>query len=49
MRFTLRIGLRKLGKRSSQVLPLVVEWIQENEDSKVVGNGIDILWDLVIG
>jgi HEAT repeat protein/energy-coupling factor transporter ATP-binding protein EcfA2 len=49
VRFTLRIGLRKLGKRSSQVLPLVVEWIQENEDSKVVGNGIDILWDLVIG
>ena len=44
-----RLALVKLGRQSPQVLPLIVNWIQEHQDSKFVVNGIDVLWDLVIG
>ncbi len=39
--------LGNLGKTSDQVLPLVEQWIETNEDSEFVGNGIDVLWRLV--
>ena len=42
-------ALGKLGKQSPKVKPLVVEWIQQHEDSEFVGSGIDVLWDLVNG
>ncbi|CAD5968990.1 HEAT repeat domain-containing protein [Planktothrix agardhii] len=42
-------ALGKLGKQSPKVKPLVVEWIQQHEDSDFVGSGIDVLWDLVNG
>ncbi|CAD5978508.1 Putative NACHT family NTPase [Planktothrix rubescens] len=42
-------ALGKLGKQSPKVKPLVVEWIQQHEDSEFVGSGIDALWDLVDG
>ena len=44
-----RLALVKLGRQSPQVLPLIVNWIQEHQDSEFVVNGIDVLWDLVIG
>ncbi|MCB8765805.1 HEAT repeat domain-containing protein [Planktothrix agardhii] len=42
-------ALGKLGKQSPKVKPLVVEWIQQHEDSEFVRSGIDALWDLVNG
>ncbi len=42
-----RLALVKLGRQSPQVLPLIMNWIEENHNSKFVVNGIDVLWDLV--
>ena len=44
-----RLALVKLGRQSPQVLPLIVNWIQEHQDFEFVVNGIEVLWDLVIG
>ncbi|NEO44924.1 MAG: NACHT domain-containing protein [Moorea sp. SIO4A3] len=41
--------LGKLGKTSNHVLPTVIEWIEQHQDSDYVGRGIDALWDLVVG
>jgi HEAT repeat protein len=40
-------ALGKLGKDSETVVPSVAEWISQHQDSEYVGNGIDVLWDLV--
>ncbi|MDJ0714558.1 MAG: HEAT repeat domain-containing protein [Prochloraceae cyanobacterium] len=40
-------ALGNLGKQSSEVLPAVVQWLQQHQDSKYIGRGIDALWDLV--
>ncbi|WP_081431317.1 HEAT repeat domain-containing protein [Moorena bouillonii] len=43
-------ALGKLGKTSNNhVLPSVIEWIEQHQDSDYVGSGIDVLWDLVVG
>jgi len=42
-------ALGKLGLKSSDVLPAVVQWIDRHQDTKYVGLGIDVLWDLVAG
>ncbi|WP_293093761.1 HEAT repeat domain-containing protein [Moorena sp. SIO3I6] len=42
-------ALVELGKTSNHVLPTVIEWIEQHQDSDYVGNGIDVLWDLVVG
>ncbi|NEO45443.1 MAG: NACHT domain-containing protein [Moorea sp. SIO4A3] len=42
-------ALGKLGKTSNHVLPTVIEWIEQHQDSNYVGRGIDALWDLVVG
>ncbi|NEO20434.1 HEAT repeat domain-containing protein [Moorena sp. SIO4A5] len=39
----------KLGKTSNHILPTVIEWIEQHQDSDYVGSGIDALWDLVVG
>ncbi|NEP27020.1 HEAT repeat domain-containing protein [Moorena sp. SIO3I6] len=41
--------LGNLGKKSNHVLPTVIEWIEQHQDSQYVGSGIDALWDLVVG
>ncbi|HAC63724.1 MAG TPA: signal transduction protein, partial [Cyanothece sp. UBA12306] len=41
-------ALGKLGNKSDKIKPLVVQWIQQHEDSEFVGSGIDALWELVI-
>jgi hypothetical protein len=41
--------LGKLGLKSSDVLPAVVQWIDRHQDTEYVGSGIDVLWDLVVG
>ncbi len=40
-------ALGNLGKQSSEVLPAVVKWLQQHQDAKYIGSGIDVLWDLV--
>ncbi len=40
-------ALGNLGNKSDQIKPLVVQWIQQHEDSEFVGSGIDTLWGLV--
>ncbi|NEQ08165.1 MAG: NACHT domain-containing protein [Moorea sp. SIO4E2] len=42
-------ALGKLGKTSDHILRTVIEWIEQHQDSDYVGNGIDVLWDLVVG
>jgi predicted NACHT family NTPase len=42
-------ALSKLGIKSSDVLPAVVQWVEQHQDAKYVGSGIDALWDLVPG
>ncbi|WP_293351982.1 MULTISPECIES: HEAT repeat domain-containing protein [unclassified Microcoleus] len=44
------LALGKLGLKSSEVLPAVVQWIDRPQDTThtpYVGSGIDVLWDLV--
>ncbi len=40
-------SLTQLGQKSSKVLPVLVQWIEQNENQPYVGNGIDILSELV--
>lgn len=42
-------ALVNLGKKSSNITPAVVQWIEHHQDSDYVGAGIDALWDLVVG
>ncbi|WP_424095065.1 hypothetical protein [Moorena producens] len=42
-------ALGRLGKTSNHILPTVIEWIEQHQDSNYVGSGIDALWDLVVG
>ncbi|NEO93624.1 MAG: NACHT domain-containing protein [Moorea sp. SIO3G5] len=42
-------ALSQLGKTSNHVLPTVIKWIEQHQDSEYVGSGIDALWDLVVG
>ena len=42
-------ALGNLGKTSNHVLPTVIEWIEQHQDSDYLGSGIDALWDLVVG
>ncbi|NEQ79125.1 MAG: NACHT domain-containing protein [Moorea sp. SIO2I5] len=42
-------ALGNLGKTSNHILPTVIEWIEQHQDSNYVGSGIDALWDLVLG
>ncbi|MDY7006335.1 MAG: HEAT repeat domain-containing protein [Cyanobacteriota bacterium] len=42
-------ALGKLGKKSNNILPIIIQWIQQHQDSEYVGRGIDVLWYLVVG
>jgi hypothetical protein len=42
-------ALGKLGKKFRHATTAVVYWIEQNRDSEYVGEGIDVLWDLVAG
>ncbi len=39
--------LGELGKKSDNILPLIEQWLKENQDAENVGNAIDGLWDIV--
>jgi HEAT repeat protein/GTPase SAR1 family protein len=40
-------ALSKLGLKSSEVLPAVIQWIDRHQDAKYLCSGINVLWDLV--
>ena len=40
-------ALDRLGKMSSNITQTVADWIEQNQNFKYVGDGIDILWLLV--
>ncbi|HEY9800215.1 MAG TPA: HEAT repeat domain-containing protein [Leptolyngbyaceae cyanobacterium] len=42
-------ALVNLGKNSRDITTNVVEWISQHQDSEYLGEGIDVLWDLVVG
>jgi HEAT repeat protein len=42
-------ALGNLGKKNRDLVTAVVQWIEQHQDSEYVGNGIDVLWDLVTG
>jgi HEAT repeat protein len=42
-------ALGKLCLKSSEVLPAVVQWVEQHQDREYVGSGINVLWDLVAG
>ncbi|NES20357.1 MAG: HEAT repeat domain-containing protein [Symploca sp. SIO3E6] len=41
-------ALGDLGRKSSEITPTVIHWIQQYQDSEYVGKEIDLLWDLVV-
>ena len=43
------LALGKLGKTSADVLLSLKQWIEQHQDSEYVGDGIDALWDLMVG
>ncbi|MBU7581443.1 MAG: HEAT repeat domain-containing protein [Nostoc sp. TH1S01] len=42
-------ALGKIGKKTPSLVTSLTQWIKERQDSKYVGNGINLLWDLVYG
>ncbi|NEP84552.1 MAG: HEAT repeat domain-containing protein, partial [Okeania sp. SIO3B3] len=42
-------ALGKLGKKSNNILPTIIQWIQQHQDSEYLGSGINALWYLVVG
>ncbi|WP_242054528.1 HEAT repeat domain-containing protein [Nostoc sp. FACHB-190] len=42
-------ALNKIDKKTHSVVINLSQWINENQDSKYIGDGIDLLWDLVCG
>ncbi len=47
VRSNVAAALGKLGKQSPKVKILIIEWLEQHKDTEFVGNGIDVLWDLV--
>ncbi|MGD1806534.1 HEAT repeat domain-containing protein [Dapis sp. BLCC M126] len=43
------LALSNLGKKSDNIFPIIIQWIQQHQDSEYVGRGIDVLWYLVVG
>lgn len=49
MRSSAVFALGELGKKSNNLVTAVVQWIEQQRDSDYLGDGIDALWDLVVG
>ena len=43
------LALVNLGKTNDRILSLVIQWIEQHQDSKNVGGAIDALWAIVEG
>ncbi|WP_427157471.1 HEAT repeat domain-containing protein [Aliinostoc sp. HNIBRCY26] len=42
-------ALSKIDEKTHSVVINLSQWINENQDSEYIGDGIDLLWDLVCG
>ncbi|WP_236143100.1 HEAT repeat domain-containing protein [Nostoc sp. CMAA1605] len=42
-------ALKKIDEKTHSVVINLSQWINENQDSKYIGDGINLLWDLVCG
>ncbi|MFN6500871.1 MAG: NACHT domain-containing protein [Nostoc sp. DedQUE01] len=42
-------ALGQIGKKISSLVTTLAQWIQKHQNSKYVGNAINLLWDLVCG
>lgn len=40
-------ALSNIGKDNPEAITLMANWINEHQDTEYVGNGIDVLWNLV--
>jgi HEAT repeat protein len=49
VRYSAANALGNLGKKNRGLVTAVVQWIEQHQDSEYVGDGIDVLWDLVTG
>jgi len=47
VRYSAANALGKLGKNNPDILPLIVQWIEQHQDSDYIGCGIDALWGVV--
>ncbi len=45
--FSAAYALGEIGKDNPQAISLIANWINEHQDTEYVGNGIDVLWNLV--
>jgi hypothetical protein len=39
--------LSNLGKKIERITSTVAQWIKQHQDTEYVGNGINVLWDLM--
>jgi hypothetical protein len=37
-----------LGKKSHDILPTIIQWMEQHQDSEYIGRYIDVLWSLVV-
>ncbi|AUT00268.1 histidine kinase [Nostoc sp. CENA543] len=49
MRLSAADALKKIDEKTHSVVIHLSQWINENHDSGYIGDGIDLLWDLVCG
>lgn len=42
-------ALGKLSKTNDSIQPLIIQWIEQHQDSEDVGSAIDALWSIVEG
>ena len=40
--------LKELGKKSHDILPTIIQWMEQHQDSEYIGRYIDVLWSLVV-
>ena len=40
--------LGNLGKKVDRIISAVAQWIKQHQDTEYVGNGTNVLWDLMM-
>ena len=46
--WTAAYTLKALGKKSHDILPTIIQWMEQHQDSEYIGRYIDVLWFLVV-
>ena len=47
IRYSAAGALGKIGQDSPELISLIESWLEQNQDTEYVGNGIDLLWNLL--